>query len=315
MQTYFPSIPTFLAISASALLSLSPSNAGSFPPAAGEPGSTAIPIDDSRIQRWVDTLVSYLPGEDVDPQWQNANNAIGPASVNTFDVVSLGRGGQITLSLQSPLIRQTGPEFAVFDNAFSPNFLELAYVEVSSDGENFVRFPTFSETPNLVGSFGVMDTTKVLGFAGKYQIGFGTPFDLDQLPPHPQLDLEQIRFIRIVDVIGNGSEVDSIGRPIFDPFPTFISAGFDLNGIAALDPIPLQLTISKSEQELLLRWRTQPGQHYVIKQSHNPAGPWLEVPNSLKEATDTTTELTIPTPASSPTFFIATPAPAQLIEK
>ena len=81
----------------------------------------------------------------------SAASALGPADAYDFGtglpstspttVVSLGDGGSITLTFAHPLSDGTGPDLAVFENAFNDTFLELAFVEVSSDGANFVRFP------------------------------------------------------------------------------------------------------------------------------------------------------------------------------
>ena len=50
------------------------------------------------------------------------------------------------------------------------------------------------------------------------------------------VNLEAITHIKIVDVIGDGSQFDSIGDPIYDPYPTgAISAGFDLDAIAVIN--------------------------------------------------------------------------------
>ena len=53
----------------------------------------------------------------------------------------LGDDGSLVLTFPAPIADGAGPDFAVFENAFSTEFLELAFVEVSSDGTNFTRFP------------------------------------------------------------------------------------------------------------------------------------------------------------------------------
>ena len=73
----------------------------------------------------------------------------------SFDVVTLGNGGTITLGFApSSIVDGPGPDFIVFENAFyidgDPNnpYAELASVEVSDDGENFQAFPcTASAAP------------------------------------------------------------------------------------------------------------------------------------------------------------------------
>ena len=67
--------------------------------------------------------------------------------------VSLGDGGTVVLTFPQPIGDVPGPDFAVFENGFkafdNSFFLELAHVEVSSDGVNFYRFPSSSLTPSL----------------------------------------------------------------------------------------------------------------------------------------------------------------------
>jgi len=56
-----------------------------------------------------------------------------------------------------------GFDFAVFENSFNDSFLELAFVEVSSDGINFVRFPATSNTQTdvQITGFGTIDPTYI----------------------------------------------------------------------------------------------------------------------------------------------------------
>mgnify|MGYP005990972383 CR=1 FL=1 len=249
--------------------------AGPFSPAANVAGSNAIAKDDARITRWASGVESYLPGEDVDETWQDSSNALGPATGEAFDIVCLGRGGSITLSLSEPLFDHPGPDFAVFENSFSHQFLELAFVEVSSDGIHFTRFPNRSLTPNSVGSFGLSDPTNIDGLAGKFIGGFGTPFDLAQVSDAPNLDVQQIRYIRLVDIAGDGSATDSSGDPIYDPYPTFGSAGFDLDAIAILDAPPLSVLGTELEaDEFEVTWALDPNKSYRIYSNESLSAPW-----------------------------------------
>ncbi len=228
------------------LLVTASATAGPFPPAAGQPGSTAVADSSPDIAGWASAVASYSPGSNVDAQFQTPQLALGPAGNAdgnnlgfTFDIVSLGDAGSITLTF-SPAIRDgEGFDFAVFENSFSDNFLELARVEVSSDGALFVGFDAVSLTPNAVGAFGNIDPTDIHQLAGKYRGGFGTPFDLSPLAGTAGLDINAITHVRITDVIGDGSENDDVDppagpNPIYDPFPTTGSGGFDLDAVAAL---------------------------------------------------------------------------------
>lgn len=121
------------------------------------------------------TVASFTPG----PQAAGTNNspasygttasALGPpdaagasyAAGTAAPVVSLGEGGQITLSFSPPIADGEGADLAVFENGFSTNiggkiFTELAFVEVSSDGVKFTRFPAVSctQTNTQTGNFG-----------------------------------------------------------------------------------------------------------------------------------------------------------------
>jgi hypothetical protein len=50
-----------------------------------------------------------------------------------------------------------------------------------------------------------------------------------------QLDLDQIAYVRLVDVIGNGSTLDASGAPVYDPYPTpFASGGHDADAVGVL---------------------------------------------------------------------------------
>ena len=220
-----------------------------FAPAAEENGSTAIASESPSILAWAQGYENYFPGSHVDPQFQtperalfNAGNSDGNNLGHTFDIVSLGRGGSITLLFDPPIRNGEGYDFAVFENSFSDSFLELAWVEVSSNGIDFFRFYNISLTQSAVNTFGNIDPTNVTGLAGKYRSGFGTPFDLEQLTiTHSNLnnlDLNGISHVKIIDIVGDGSNYDSTSNPgpnsIYDPYPTSGSAGFDLDAIAAL---------------------------------------------------------------------------------
>lgn len=210
--------------------------AGPFPPAAGQEGSTAIHMEDESIVAWATGWTNYVHGENLSTDWTNVVNALGPATGDTWDVVSLGDGGQITMTFDTPIVNGPGYDFAVFGNSFNDHFLELAYVEVSSDGIHFHRFHNESLTTNEVPFLGAhMDPALIDGLAGKYRVGYGIPFDLNELADEPNLDVHDIRYVRLVDIIGDGSYTDSVGRVIYDPHPTTGSAGFDLEAVAVLN--------------------------------------------------------------------------------
>jgi hypothetical protein len=211
-------------------------DAGSYAPAAGEDGSTAVYKDDSSFIGWATSVVDYEPGTSVDDDWKDTSLCLGtPDEDGVYGITCLGNGGTITVSFDHPIANGDGWDFAVFENGFSDGFLELAYVEVSSDGKNFVRFPNHSETASHVGAYAnTMDATCIDGLAGKYRLAYGTPFDLSDLEDvdgAENVDLDAITEVRLVDIIGDGTYLDSDGNPIYDPYPTIGSGGFDLDAM------------------------------------------------------------------------------------
>lgn len=236
-----------------------------YPDKIGSLTTTGLYKDDVGIVAWATGYSDYTPGTNVDVTWQTPDEALGGAEGTAYAIVSLGRGGSITLTFDNPIADGSGYDFAVFENSFSDTFLELAWVEVSTDGIHFVRFPHYSQTTTEVGGFGMVDAYKVYGFAGKYRQGYGTPFDLTELKDaydaavadttvfpaayeaslianFPYLDPNDIRYVRLVDVVGDGSQQSAYrnpstdeGYPVYDPYPTNGSAGFDLDAVAVLN--------------------------------------------------------------------------------
>lgn len=217
---------------------------GQFSPPAGEPGSTAIQKDSTVFISWADGC-EFHPGfiNIADPEsgmvsGENSQNATG---IPDFQVVSLGDAGYAILTFEPPVSNGPGFDFAVFENSFSDDFLELAFVDVSSDGVNYFRFDAVSLTQTLsqVSSFGLLDATQINNLAGKYRGGFGVPFDLQELSSIAGLNVQKITHIKVTDVIGSidveYATVDFLGNFINDPWPTpFPSSGFDLDAIGVL---------------------------------------------------------------------------------
>lgn len=188
-------------------------------------------MDSADISSWADQVVTMRYGPAVDEAFRTPDKALGPAAGNSFDIVSLGRGGSIILSFSEGISNGPGWDFAVFENAFDDFFLELGTVAVSSDGITYHSFDTVSLTPAPIPAFGEIDVTEVNGFAGTFRQGFGTPFDFDDLPDGHGLDLSQVRYVMITDVVGDGTVLDTGGNVIYDPYPTVGSAGIDLDAI------------------------------------------------------------------------------------
>jgi hypothetical protein len=228
------------------------SNSQSYAPAANQIGTTAISKDSNIIVSWATGIQlkrGFLNISDTNYQLNGTNKvtyglpeaALFQAEGTSADIVSLGDGGIATLTFEAPIKNDVGPDFAVFENSFLSNYLELAFVEVSSDGINFVRFPTHTEVSftTQIGGFEFIDCRYLNNFAGKYEQGFGTPFDLSDLPQDSFLNLDYITHVRIIDVVGSidshFATFDSFGNIVNDPFPTpFESGGFDLDGVGVI---------------------------------------------------------------------------------
>lgn len=221
-----------------------------YPPAAGEPGSTAIHFSDNLFVSWASSVEvergyiniadpEFTIGGSNKVSYGEPEDAVG---IPDDRVVSLGDGGTAIAQFENPVENGPGFDFAVFENGFNNTYLELAFVEVSSNGIDFFRFPSHSltQTSTQTGSFGDTDPADIHNLAGKYRSMFGTPFDLDDLEDHPLLDKNRITHIKIIDVVGSidpeYASYDSFGNIINDPFPTpFESGGFDLDGIGVIN--------------------------------------------------------------------------------
>ncbi len=220
-----------------------------FAPPVGQPGTTAIHKDSSAIIGWASSCEiqrGYINMADTTVAYNGSNKATygsylygsGPADEL---VVSLGDRGVAVLTFDVPIVNRPGPDFAVFENSFGDGFLELAQVEVSSDGDRFVRFPDVSLTSNhrQINTFDTLDATKLHNLAGKYRHGYGTPFDLDELADSTGIDPGHITYVRIIDVGGciqpAFASFDCQGHAINDPWPTpFDTGGFDLDAVGVI---------------------------------------------------------------------------------
>ena len=234
--------------------------AQNFSPAATYIGSTAIHKDSSIFIDWakkVEINRGFINISDTTFKINGTNKAsfgadtcaIGKAD-GTMGIVSLGDGGSATLFFDPPIVNGEGYDFAIFENGFfnPPDsdlaFLELAFVEVSSDGIEFVRFPPTSNTQfdKQINAFETIEAKNINNFAGKYIVNYGTPFDIDILQYYTAkttLNLNYITHIKLIDVVGSiNSEFcsyDKNGTIINDPFPTpYNSSGFDLDAVGVI---------------------------------------------------------------------------------
>lgn len=174
----------------------------------------------------------------------------------SLDVLSLGVGGNITFGFDVTIKNDPGEDFIVFENPFyifsNPEkvYAELMYVEVSTDGINFARFPSISNS-NESGSIYPEDVENLAGVYPVYanvdknnidpfdpEVAGGDAFDLNDLLDDPLVesgfvDLDNVHYIRLIDILGDGSCLDSRGLPIYDPID--MDNGADLDAVAIIN--------------------------------------------------------------------------------
>lgn len=255
----------------------------------GEDGRHAEPADTNAVinpifRGWATSVVSYVPAPGVFAFWADPNKALGAATGNNLDIVSLGdldqgqigqgaEPGKITLSFSETIRDSNGYDFVVFENGLvsiyntgggsvaGQMFAELGYVEVSSNGVDFVRFPSVSLTSGLVGMYGTIEISDVYNLTGKHPNGngvcTGTPFDLIDIAEEGIVvsgivDINNINYVRIVDIPGSGDFGDEAvkhidpdswpvwdfyanNHPIYDAWLTFESGGVDLEAVGVLE--------------------------------------------------------------------------------
>lgn len=221
-----------------------------FAPQAGLAGNTAIPAGSASFVAWGTSCSverGYIDIADPGAGTTTAGTVTDATGAPDGAIISLGDSGIATITFGGELYNGAGYDFAVFENGFrnpadsAMAFLELAFVEVSSDGTHFVRFPSTSLVPvntQIPGSGVYTNASMIDGLAGKYIAQYGTPFDLDILKDSTGLAIDHITHVRIIDVIGSvGAHAshDAQGNIINDPYPTnFPTGGFDLDAVGAI---------------------------------------------------------------------------------
>ena len=174
--------------------------------------------------------------------------------LGSVDVCLLGNSGSIDLGFEDEkrIFDGPGADFTILENAFQildpdtgdPTGLfsaELMFVEVSTDGEIFARFPTLTTNtqPIHASEYDGLDPSQYSGFAGvnptyanvdlndinpfDSAVSGGDAFDLSDIADNAlvlsgNVDLSDIRWVRLVDIIGDGSVLDSKGNPIYDAY-------------------------------------------------------------------------------------------------
>ena len=192
-------------------------------------------------------VVSFHKG--TGPGIFKTTNVLGPPAGAGFyagstHVLSLGAGGSVTLGFDVVITDGPGADFLVFENPFFTGkgldvFAELFFVEVSSNGRDFARFPSLYDGPRKnPGPFGTLPMGCCRNLGGMTPVladparrpgidpldpcrAGGDPFDLADLKADPlvqagKVDLRGIRYVRLVDIV-SGAAKDSRGRTIYDP--------------------------------------------------------------------------------------------------
>lgn len=220
-----------------------------------------VPANDPAIVAWATGYSDLIRGlNDISnpgngtASFGDPADLIGPSGANGSNqpVVSLGDGGSVVLTFANPITNGAGDDFAVFENG-NAGYLELAFVEVSSDGSAFFRFAAVSltQTDTQIGAFGTMDPDNLTNLAGKYEFGMGTGFDLQELSGQAGLNINAITHVKVIDVVGSLDPTygtrDSLNNLINDPWPTDFSGGvegftstggFDLDAVGVIHSIP-----------------------------------------------------------------------------
>ncbi|MCK7491335.1 MAG: hypothetical protein MZW92_06175, partial [Comamonadaceae bacterium] len=178
------------------------------PPPAGEPGSTAVALDDPSVAR----LGQRGGLRQLRPRGRGGLararvGALGPAEGLATEVVSLGEGGRITLELRASRWR-TGP-------ARSSRSSRTGWTMASSSSPGWRSAPT--DGPSARFDCATLAARRWAptsawtpaiwaGWPASTAQGFGTPFDLGELAVRPEvldgrLDLGAVRYVRIEDVV------------------------------------------------------------------------------------------------------------------
>jgi hypothetical protein len=209
-----------------------------------------------------------------------------------------GRGGGTNYAYYA-----SGTNLVPVTRGYNFVWCKPAFVDASSDATNWTRFPVTylntdvlfqSSVPDSTDHWLSQDATMIDGLAGKTISQYGTPFSLSVLTNDPKVlsgvvDLNDIRYIRLTDVIGDGSTSDQYGNPIYSPYydgsqvPSLVAApdsatdGFCLRGVAILDvPVPAISGVRMAQANFLMDVSgLVSGQAYAVQISTNLiSGTW-----------------------------------------
>ena len=208
--------------------------------------------------RFATSVVSYNPGSGpgiFEPSFILGGPQGGGISGGSVHVTTLGNGGDVTLGFDVVLTNGPGADFSVFENGFQFSggvFAEVCFVEVSTNGVDFARFPTrYGGEPGPHGDFDALPWATFAGLSGGTPVvanvltnsvdpfdpvlSGGESFDLadlseDTLVQAGLVDLDQIHFVRLSDLVA-GQHVDALGVTIWDSGG---SSSADMDAVAVI---------------------------------------------------------------------------------
>lgn len=188
---------------------------------------------------YADEVVEYVPGDGAGfGQDRFPDVVLGPPvgvgpDNGSLDVLSLGRGGSITLRFTDvAVIDGPGVDLLVFENAFAlpggSTYAETGRVEVSNDGVTWKAFPcAFTDAaagyPGCAGVHTVQANPANGVSATDPAVAGGDGFDLFTV------GLSRARYVRITDTGANGYGGTS--------------GGFDLDAVSVVNGEPIQGTV------------------------------------------------------------------------
>lgn len=220
------------------------------------------------------------------------------------DVATLGVSGSLTLEFGNRCVDSAGADLLVCENPFfvstGGSFAETLFVEVSTNGVQFARFPNRytgpqSQLPSIQGA----PLAWYRGFAGLRPVVANVstnhdPYDLvhagadafdladlagDPLVQAGTVDLSDIRYVRLLD-INSGNALDSTGTVVWDCGLDFSSSA-DVDAIVALNSDANQFP-GRPRVELSLD-----AQNFLFITVRDFDG-WKDVKNGLTAALDGT---------------------------
>jgi len=223
------------------------SGSGSYPGNPGTPGSDAIALTSSSIVEWASGVQQYTLGspsvsgtDSAGSPYITGSNCLGyPAgsgpngSNSSVHVTNLGENGSIILTFPAPIVANgVGDEFAVFSNGLTNGYCKLGQVSVSNNDVNWYEEPNYSYTSGTLTTYAATTIlTNIEGYCGKYEAGYGEPFSIDY-PGFPST----VNYVKIQDVQGTGSVLDSAGNPIYGNVPN--DDGANVVGVGVMNAAP-----------------------------------------------------------------------------